>query len=341
MVKGGMSIKEVAKIKGINVRTLQLWKKRSDDGQSLETKSKPGRKKVLSTRAKIVIAKSIGKKRQSPRKLARRLKSVGEQCSRNTISRYLHKSLGVRPYKQQKKVKLSPKNIKDRLSFANMAKRMSSDDWKKVIFSDESPFPLYWSPNRQVNQIWAHGPEEVASIDLVKKSQGVLVWGAFSYFGLSDLHIMDQNTRLNASNYRTDILESVLSQNLGRKRSSGPPSQRKLVQDRSDFIFQHDGAPAHFAATSEKWLAENVPAHWGKGTWPGNSPDLNPIENLWSILKDRLESRKKKPANIGELKTALKEEWNNITAETIQNLILSMPSRIEAVISSKGNKTVY
>ena len=45
-------------------------------------------------------------------------------------------------------------------------------------------------------------------------------------------------------------------------------------------IFQQDGAPVHTSKVALKWLENNLNSFWGKGVWPGNSPDLSPIENL-------------------------------------------------------------
>ena len=76
---------------------------------------------------------------------------------------------------------------------------------------------------------------------------------------------------------------------------------------------------------------------------PPYSPDLNPIENVWSILKDRLIKRNRKDLgegtsqeSINAFKRAILEEWNNIPQEAIDNCILSMPRRYQAVIEAKG-----
>lgn len=74
--------------------------------------------------------------------------------------------------------------------------------------------------------------------------------------------------------------------------------------------------------------------------WPGNSPDLNPIENCWALLK-RFVAKKNTKTKEG-FKQAIKEVWQNeITTEYCQKLINSMPARIAAVITARGGHTKY
>ena len=70
-----------------------------------------------------------------------------------------------------------------------------------------------------------------------------------------------------------------------------------------------------------------------------NSPDLNPIENLWSIIKRCVEKRK--PKNLQELDTFLHKEWHNIHTEIITNFFRSIKSRLNAVIESNGERIDY
>ena len=73
--------------------------------------------------------------------------------------------------------------------------------------------------------------------------------------------------------------------------------------------------------------------------WPGNSPDLNPIENCWGILKAEL--GKKTFANIAEMREALTREWFSLPLSYFQNLVKSMPNRLKAVIENDGGPTKY
>lgn len=74
--------------------------------------------------------------------------------------------------------------------------------------------------------------------------------------------------------------------------------------------------------------------------WPGNSPDLNPIENLWHIMA--LKINNKMPTSVKMLNEVLEEVWyKEISAEHLHNLVDSMPKRINDVIKNKGGATKY
>ena len=73
--------------------------------------------------------------------------------------------------------------------------------------------------------------------------------------------------------------------------------------------------------------------------WPSNSPDLNPIENLWNIVKTNVERRK--PKNCKELEQFMTEEWDNIPNAVLINLIDSMKHRCELIIENNGDCIPY
>ncbi len=113
------------------------------------------------------------------------------------------------------------------------------------------------------------------------------------------------------------------------------PSADKLYGD-ADFIFQQDLAPAHTAKGTKSWFNDHGVTVLD---WPANSPDLNPIENLWGIVKRKMSDTR--PNNADDLKATVKETWASIPPQQCHKLITSMPRQIEAVIKAKGAPAKY
>ncbi len=154
----------------------------------------------------------------------------------------------------------------------------------------------------------------------VKFPQSVMVWVSMSSAGVGPLCFL--RSKVNTAVYQ-EVLEHFML-----------PAADKLYGD-ADFIFQQDLAPAHSAKATSTWFKDHgIPVL----NWPANSPDLNPIENLWCIVKRKM--RYARPNNAEELKAAIRATWALITPEQCHGLIDSMPRRIAAVIQAKGAPTI-
>ncbi len=148
-----------------------------------------------------------------------------------------------------------------------------------------------------------------------------MVWGAMSSAGVGPLCFL--RSKVNTAVYQ-EVLEHFML-----------PAADQLYGD-ADFIFQQDLAPAHSAKATSIWFKDHgIPVL----NWPANSPDLNPIENLWGIVKRKM--RYARPNNAEELKATIRETWALITPEQCHRLINSMPRRIATVIQAKGAPTKY
>jgi len=86
-----------------------------------------------------------------------------------------------------------------------------------------------------------------------------------------------------------------------------------------------------------EFYGENV---WSKGIWPGNSPDLNLIENVWSVLNDSVFFNPR-PTNRLELIERVTETWESIPIRYLENLYTSFANRVTQVLERDGEKCDY
>lgn len=103
-------------------------------------------------------------------------------------------------------------------------------------------------------------------------------------------------------------------------------------------ILQDDNAPVHRAKIVQSWKQQN---HVESLEWPAQSPDINPIENVWMELKKAIGNRNPPPRTVSELEAAIEEEWQCMPVNVVKKLIESMPRRLSAVIRAKGFATKY
>lgn len=221
---------------------------------------------------------------------------------------------------------ITPAQKKKRLLFCHANKNKTKEEWEKYLWSDESTFQVSYGNNKgRVMRKSNEAFNEHCIRASVKYPAKLMLWGCMSVNGVGHpLYYCEGN--VNAIVYQKILKESMI------------PAANNLFSHvpNGDFIFQQDGARPHTAKSTIKWFDENNVKTFD---WPPNSPDLNPIENLWRIMKR--EVMKIKPRSKLQLKEVLQEVWKKITPEMCQKLIYSMPDRIKAVIKANGGPTKY
>ena len=152
----------------------------------------------------------------------------------------------------------------------------------------------------------------------VKHVEGsVMVWECFSYFGVGKLVFIEG--KMNAEYY-----VNILSNNL--------PDSARLI-NLKDYIFQQDNDPKNTA----KLYFE--PKQFKLLSLPAKSLDLNPIETLWAIIKQKLSQYRLK--NLNELKEIIVREWQQIPSELCQKLTLNFYKKSLACFGAKRNHIKY
>lgn len=242
--------------------------------------------------------------------------------SLRTIREVAQKKLSMRAVKAVSKPLLTKLQIRKRLAFCKRVKNWTTADWEKVLWSDESSFALFQNARQYVRRRRGANPHDPKYTKAaVKHPASVMVWGCFSSAGTGGLHFVPQKETLNANRYKAVLQQHLL------------PS----IQASGCTIFMQDGAPCHTAKQVTKWISD-------QGIqllqWPPNSPDLNPIENLWGYMKQSpsfasLSTRQQLTHEISRV-------WNNeITLEQCRKLVHSMPHRVSSVLRNGGYACKY
>jgi transposase len=242
----------------------------------------------------------------------------------NTVRRALTRQ-GLKAIVKPKKPRLTATHRRKRLEFARKYKEWSLDDWKRVVWSDETKVNVHGSDGQRWAYKRANGRHEDHPCETVKFGGGSLMfWGCMGWQGIGYGSRIEG--RMDASLY-VEILEDELQASI-----------ELMELEDGNFVFQQDNDPKHRSRLARDWFKNH---NYEVMDWPSQSPDLNPIEHLWGHLKRQVHSYETPAKGVTELWDRVQIEWEKIPKEVCQNLIASMPSRIRAVLKANGGHTKY
>lgn len=193
-----------------------------------------------------------------------------------------------------------------------------------MIFSDECRLEAVTEAFNFVRRRPGERYNEDCIQRTVKHPPAVMIWSCISGEGPGPIYFV--NGTLRSDQYKTMLADVLL------------PYINSFMYTRYNYIFMQDGAPCHTSKLIKDFLndeeIEVLP-------WPGNSPDLNPIENCWAYLKSKVYSRPNPTLSI--LKENIEDIWNNDQGlkDMIKACIASIPKRIRNVIKQKGGVTKF
>ncbi len=321
----GHSVREVADSVGISIAT--AIRIRSDHKENIPP-PKRGRPSKIAPETKRVLARqfNIGRLRTLHDGQRFIQATDGVQVHVQTVRRNLRVE-GIRAFVQRKRPDLKPNHVQDRLAFAQAHITWTVDDWKRVMFSDESIISRvgsfgrkYYYSNQEHNRLQPH------QVRPMQQGGGgkMMVWGCITYFGAGDLCSI--NGTLDSEFYLTILNDYVFN------------SFVWYGMDPAESFFQQDNSRVHTSNLMQQWFDEQV---FTVLEWPSNSPDLNIIEHVWAFIKRRLYGYERALQNIQELWDRVQDIWTNLPLAFLQGLYESMPRRIRALLRNRGGNIEY
>lgn len=184
------------------------------------------------------------------------------------------------------------------------------EQWNDVIFTDEKLFEL----TKEGIRYWKREEEIPLSFHTPKQPIKVMVWAGVWWEGKTKIKVIEGN--INAQVYQSIINECIIQPHLA--------DYERLLQD---------NATPHKAHSTLDYLDE-------KGIelvdpFPPSSPDLNPIENVWSWMKREVD--KQCPSNKKQLIDCIEKSWNELPQTTIQGFISHLTTNCNRIIESEGD----
>ena len=261
----------------------------------------------------------------SSTKLRRKL-NFDKKISRTTLHRFVNHHFG-KPYKLRVKPKIKKEHILKRKEFCDYIKseNIKGDD---IFFTDEKIFVLEWVPNKQTNQVRLtklmkrklnqndEEAEKLVTIQLPKKSKGFMVGGGISKNGLGKLIFcigtVDSFAYKQALEFYKQDIEALSDGN-------------------SLLYFQQDNATPHTSKEAREALKEIKSLKF----WPPNSPEISPIEKVWSFIMRKLEGKKIKDLN--QLKNEVLYIWNRVPKNYCKKIVEKFDKDINNLIKNSGH----
>jgi transposase len=308
-LKMGISHKEISKKLKVHIKSIPRMLRNYRRRRSTARKIGSGRPKKLNSKQKQSVQTFLKKNPTSTAESL--LSSLSLPCSPNTVRNYL-KSTGF----SYKMPRLIPDlTTEHKIQRLNWAKTHKNYDFDRVIFTDECSVWLDIAAGR----CWIKRGTDL----MLPRPSGkhkLHLWGAISAEGKVSLHIF--SGILTADRYIVILRENLLA-----------PAHFLFP---GTWVLQQDNDPKHTAKKTKQWLEAHAPAVL---PWPSRSPDLNPIENIWGLMKRAL--KKERYRNLQELENSILDFWGNLSQITVSKCAKSMRKRCSMVIKSKGDILSY
>jgi hypothetical protein len=213
------------------------------------------------------------------------------------------------------------------------------------MFTDRKKF-LFSYPGAKVSAVeWVQrGSSRQAAC--VNHPQCVNLYAGITRYGVTSAHLVAGTSKQHSTHFNKQGKPSkniTASEYVDVVKSTLLPEGRRIFTTRgiSSWVLQQDNDPSHKVASASilDWNTSHASSVSLLGQWPPNSPDLNPIENVWSYVQAKVDKMGCK--TFEEFKEAVLMEIKIVPRKMLINLFDSMPRRMAKVIQLDGDKTKY
>ena len=288
----------------LSYNTVKLWRDKHLNGEGLSDAPRQGRPKVPMPLSLKSQASKVG---FSARKWAKK------RCMARETTRRAIKQLGLKAFVRPKKPLLTKLNYQQRRRFL---RQWGNLDLTRAFFIDSKYFYLFHCGCKYQ---WAEKQTDVEPLHSPKYSQSLHVYGGISMAGKTPLLFWDNGEMVTSKVFVNKI---------------GPTLLKGIQNLNTDLIWVQDNAPAHKAKETQQWLECNVADFIPASQWPGNSPDFNPIEDIWGIIQQQVDEQQ--PQTIQTLKKMISCAWNKIPQQEVDKCILNFKNRVKNARAKNG-----
>lgn len=324
LMEAGESVRDTARRMHLSKTTVQRWWSKYQKTGNVQRKRGSGRPRLSTARQDqrlVLLVKRNRFKPVSKLHVAWRNDS-NVQCSERTARRRVLEA-GYAAHRPLVRIPLSRHHRHVRLQWAQEHLQWNPDQWRTVLWTDESRFSLDFHDGRiRVRRL---RNERFASCCITEHDRygggSVMIWAGMWWDGRT-VAIRIEGT-LTAQQYLDNIINPVVIPTVGE----------------FGLTFQQDNARPHVARIIQQRLQES---NTSMLPWPVRSPDLSPIEHAWDELGRRVSEEYELPATtLDELSKRLHDQWNAIPQQRLQRMIASMPTRLDECKRGLGGHTRY
>ena len=294
------SCASIAMILGRHVRTIQRFLK---NPSTRKARSDKGELKVVNTRDIRKIKREVFKKPGSTSKAIFDNSGLNQvpKTTRNRILRTIAKVKAP-----EKKPPLTQRHMLLRVEWA---RSYMKQDMKCVLFTDETRATLDGPDGWSKGWVGFEGKLH-HRFHRHQGGGGVMLWAGIVNNEIVGPIMVREGVKINSANYCALLDECLV-----------PWLEDQTLDCLKKLVFMQDNAPSHSARATKEYLASLGFKNQNLMVWPPNSPDLNPIENLWSIIKRKVYSDGKQFSSKTELWEAIQVAVRSIDGHTIENCI--------------------